>query len=238
MTVRRAVSLVPSVTETLLALGCTPVACTRFCEQPAIPAVGGTKDPDVAAIVALAPDVVVMNDEENRREDFDALRAAGITVLDVSPRSVVDVGDAVCRLAEVASVLVPAPFADWSAWLVDHGAATTPRTAVTMVWRRPWMALGRDTYGASVLAGLGFDTPAAAGADGARYPEVTLEQVRALDPDVVVLPSEPYPFAERHRVEVAEAVPGAAVELVDGQDLLWWGIRTPHALMRLASRLG
>lgn len=238
MTGRRAVSLVPSVTETLLVLGCAPAACTRFCEQPTIPAVGGTKDPDVAAIVALAPDVVVMNDEENRREDFDALRAAGITVLDVSPRSVADVGDAVRRLAEVASVPVPAPFDDWPSWLADHRAATPPRTAVTMVWRRPWMALGRDTYGASVLAALGLDTPALAGAGGARYPEVSLAQVRALDPEVVVLPSEPYPFAARHRAEVAEAVPGAAVELVDGQDLLWWGIRTPAALTRLAARLG
>ena len=74
----RVVSLVPSVTETLLAWGVEPVAVTRFCEQPALRAVGGTKDPDIGAIVALAPDLVVVNDEENRREDAEALGAAGL----------------------------------------------------------------------------------------------------------------------------------------------------------------
>ncbi|MFS8586549.1 MAG: helical backbone metal receptor, partial [Acidimicrobiia bacterium] len=74
----RVVSLVPSVTETLLAWGVTPVACTRFCEQPDLPHVGGTKDPDVAAIADLAPDLVVMCVEENRREDADALAEAGV----------------------------------------------------------------------------------------------------------------------------------------------------------------
>ena len=76
----RVVSLVPSATETLLAWGVTPVACTRFCEQPAIRAVGGTKNPDVAAIVELAPDLVVVDEEENRREDHDALVEAGLEV--------------------------------------------------------------------------------------------------------------------------------------------------------------
>ena len=73
----RVVSLVPSSTETLLALGVDVVACTRFCEQPAIPHVGGTKNPDIAAIVALAPDLVVLDEEENRREDADASRPPG-----------------------------------------------------------------------------------------------------------------------------------------------------------------
>ena len=110
----RVVSLVPSVTETLTALGCTPIACTRFCERPDLPSVGGTKNPDVAAIVALVPDVVVMNDEENRREDYDALRAAGIAVISVSPRAVLDVGPAVEVLAATAGTVVPPPFDAWT----------------------------------------------------------------------------------------------------------------------------
>ena len=233
MTTPRVVSLVPSVTETLLALGCTPIACTRFCEQPSIRAVGGTKDPDVAAIVALRPDVVVMNDEENRRDDFATLEAAGLTVVAVSPRSVADAGAAVRTLAGIAGVEPPGPFAAWDAWVGAHVSATAARLAVTMVWRRPWMALGRDTYGASVLAALGYATPFA----DDRYPEVSLDQVRELRPAAVVLPSEPYPFAPRHVAEVAAGVPGAEVALVDGQDLLWWGIRTPDALTRLAAQL-
>src|SRR3954469_20151185 len=95
----RVVSLVPSATETLIAMGVVPVACTRFCEQPGIPTVGGTKDPDLAAIVALHPDLVVMNDEENRFADASALTDVGVTVYSVSPRSVEDVGEAVVSLA-------------------------------------------------------------------------------------------------------------------------------------------
>ena len=236
----RVVSLVPSATETLRALGLDPVACTRFCEQPTIPAVGGTKDPDVAAIVALAPDLVVMNDEENRREDHQTLRDAGLAVLVVSPRTVADVADVVTRLARVAAVAVPAPFSAWTEWLAGRDArpaTAAPRSAVTLVWRHPWMALGAETYGASLLAAAGIATAPGPAADGSRYPEVTLARVRDLAPDVVLLPSEPYPFADRHRPEVTAAVPDAAVELVDGRDLFWWGIRTPAALTRLTARL-
>ncbi|MDX6717722.1 MAG: hypothetical protein QOH30_4280, partial [Baekduia sp.] len=87
----RVVSLVPSATETLLAWGIVPVACTRFCEQPSLPAVGGTKDPDVAAIVGLRPDLVVVDEEENRREDHGELIAAGIDVHVLAVRSLADV---------------------------------------------------------------------------------------------------------------------------------------------------
>ena len=88
----RVVSLVPSASETLIALDVPPIACTRFCEQPDLPVVGGTKNPDLAAIVALAPDLVVVNDEENRWEDATALIDAGLAVHSMSPRSVHDVG--------------------------------------------------------------------------------------------------------------------------------------------------
>ena len=240
MTARRVVSLVPSVTETLWALDAAPIAGTRFCEQPDLLAVGGTKDPDVAAIIALAPDAVVMNDEENRREDCEALRAAGLEVVDVSPRTLADVGEVVVRLARLTGRAVPAPFGDWPGWLAAHVTSSPTRSAVTMVWRRPWMALGADTYGASLLAAVGYATPAFADPHGTvapRYPEVTLDAVCAREPEAVLLPSEPYPFAQRHRPEVVAAVPRAVVALVDGQDLFWWGIRTPEALTRLAARL-
>ena len=107
MTPRRVISLVPSVTETLLAWGIRPVACTRFCEQPDLPTVGGTKDPDVQAVIGLVPDLVVMCDEENRREDADALVAAGVAVHGCSPRSVADVGPALESLAEAVGAAPP-----------------------------------------------------------------------------------------------------------------------------------
>jgi ABC-type Fe3+-hydroxamate transport system substrate-binding protein len=232
----RIVSLVPSVTETLLALGVTPIACTRFCEQPGIATVGGTKDPDVGAIVALAPDLVVVNDEENRLADAQALMTAGITVHSMSPRSVEDVGAEVVALAERVGAVPPADFTPdaWTAWLA---AMLTPRwyEAFVAVWRRPWMSLAADTYGSSLFDLVGVGNVCAGATE--RYPELTLDDVATLAPNLVVLPSEPYPFKPRHVAEIERAVPGVPTVLVDGRDLFWWGIRTPAAAARLRAAL-
>lgn len=235
----RVVSLVPSVTETLLALGVTPVACTRFCEQPGLHPVGGTKNPDVDAIAQLRPDLVVVNDEENRLTDVEAMRARGLALHDMSPRDVAAVGPAVGALAEAVGVAVPAGFGPeaWAEFLARTRARTGPvvRRGFTAVWRRPWMTLSAATYGSSVMELIGVENVFAM--SPVRYPETTLPAVAARRPDVVLLPTEPYSFTDRHVAEVAEALPGAAVVLVDGQDLFWWGIRTPGAVGRLARRL-
>jgi ABC-type Fe3+-hydroxamate transport system substrate-binding protein len=221
VTAARVVSLVPSVTETLLAWGVTPVACTRFCEQPDLPHVGGTKDPDVPAIVALAPDLVVLCVEENRREDADALAAAGVPTAALSIDSVADVAPALAMLAGLVGV--PAPP------VVDPPPDPAPSVrAFVPIWKRPWMTLAGGTYGSSLLSSVGVANVFADAHD--RYPTVTLDEVRARAPDVVLAPSEPYPFAERH-VPLFDGV--APVVLVDGQDLFWWGARTPTARDRL-----
>ena len=118
----RVVSLVPSASETLVGLGVTPIACTRFCDQPGVPTVGGTKTPDVDAIVALGPDLVVVNDEENRRVDADALSAAGLTLHSMSPRSLAEVGPELRDLADALGTRVPAPFDDrsWPRWIHEE----------------------------------------------------------------------------------------------------------------------
>ena len=221
----RVVSLVPSVTETLLAWDVVPVGVTRFCEHPELTAVGGTKDPDVAAVVALRPDLVVVNDEENRREDAEALVAAGLDVHVVRIGSVADVAPAMVALADRLGLPPPAD-------PVLPPAVPVRTTAFVPIWRRPWMTLNRDTYGSSLLAALGVAN--VFGDDPARYPEVTLAEAAARRPDVVLAPSEPYPFRERHRAELATVAP---VRLVDGQDLFWWGARTPDALTRVRQAL-
>lgn len=235
----RVVSLVPSATETLLALGVTPIACTRFCEQPRIAAVGGTKDPEVAQISLLKPDLVVVNDEENRLEDVERLRKLGLAVHEMSPRSVAEVGPAVAALASAVGTEVPEPFgpATWAAWLEDRRRQRKgePRRTFVLVWRRPWMTLAGDTYGSSLLHLLGcFNVFTGR---GVRYPMVELEEAAGRSPDLVLLPTEPYPFKERHVAEVTAGIPGAEVAIVDGQDLFWWGIRTPGAIDRLAEAL-
>jgi ABC-type Fe3+-hydroxamate transport system substrate-binding protein len=241
----RIVSLVPSVTETLLAWGVEPLACTRFCEQPDLPHVGGTKDPDVDAIVALRPDLVVMCVEENRIEDADALAEAGVATAALTIESVGDVEVGLRVLAglvghDMAGRAVtagsdPAPPRDDLAALATALADVEPLAelrAFVPIWKRPWMTLAAATYGSSLLAALGVTNVFADAPD--RYPEVTLEEAAAHRPDVVLAPSEPYPFRERHVPLLSEVAP---VVLVDGQDLFWWGTRTPAALRRLAAQL-
>ena len=227
----RVVSLVPSVTETLLAWGITPVAVTRFCEHPELPLVGGTKDPDVAAIIALAPDVVVLCEEENRREDADALGAAGLVTCALAIDSVHDVAPALALLA--ASVGHDAAPASALAPDSRDRADGVRRRAFIPIWRRPWMSLAAGTYGSSLLGLIGIDNIYADAPD--RYPTVDLDDAAARRPDLVLAPSEPYPFSERHVAELSTLAP---VELIDGQDLFWWGIRTPAAIARLRTRLG
>ncbi|CAN5840627.1 helical backbone metal receptor [soil metagenome] len=226
------VSLVPSSTETLLALGAGVVACTRFCEQPHLPHVGGTKNPDVDAIVALRPGLVVMDVEENRIEDADALRDAGLEVLATDVCSLEDARRAVVALAEAAGVDAP-PLHVGNA-PEDQPTSLWAR-ALVPIWRRPWVVLGTGTYGASLLAQLGIEvvTPSRRG----KY--LTIELTDVTDPpDLVLAPTEPYSFRDQHLGELAGAFPGAAVHVIDGQDLFWWGIRTPAAMQRLAAALG
>lgn len=237
----RVVSLVPSITESLIELGAPPVGCTRFCDQPGIPTVGGTKSPDLEAVAALNPHVVVVNDEENRVEDAEALAEMGISTRSISPRSVDDVGPTIVELAAVVGVAPPEGLDgdSWRRWLTDRrpDAAEARKRAFVAVWPRPWMTCNRETYGSSLLEFLGFENVYGAASD--RYPELKLAEIRERDPDpdVVLLPTEPYPFKPEHVGRVAEAFPDAAVELIDGRDLFWWGTRTPRAVERLERAL-
>jgi ABC-type Fe3+-hydroxamate transport system substrate-binding protein len=219
----RAVSLVPSITETLREWRVAPVGVTRFCEAPGVQTVGGTKNPDIEAILALHPDLVLMDREENRSEDAEALAAAGVQVHATHVRSVADVVPALAGIATLLGVDVdpsafdPVPLPGgpfFRAWIP--------------IWRRPWMTINHDTYGSSVLAVAGVENVFADDAD--RYPQVSIDEAKRRGPDLVLAPSEPYPFSERHRAELEDVAP---VEFVDGQDLFWWGARTPRAAGRL-----
>lgn len=224
----RVVSLVPSATETLVAWGIPPVACTRFCEQPGLPVVGGTKTPDLEAIAALGPDVVVMDEEENRREDADALAAAGLALHVTAVRSVADVAPSLARLAAAVGVGFEPELLE----AAGHEPERSRLRAFVPVWRRPYVTVNAETYGSSLLAALGVDNVFGAHPD--RYPRLDLDEAAAARPHVVLAPSEPYPFGARHVAELARVAP---VVLVDGKDLFWWGVRTPGAVGRLRRTL-
>jgi ABC-type Fe3+-hydroxamate transport system substrate-binding protein len=229
---RRVVSLVPSLTEAVaVSAPGVLVGATDWCTHPAdldVQRVGGTKNPDVAAVIALRPDLVIANEEENRLADLDELAAAGIEV-DVTHVRTVDEG--ITELRRVLGALGVAP-----AWL-DEAAEVwgrpydgERRTAVVPIWRRPWMALGRDTFAGDVLARLGIDNVLAASAE--RYPRFDPGSLPPVD--LAVLPDEPYRFAVDDGPE-AFAVPSA---LVSGRHLTWYGPSLVQARAVLTAELG
>lgn len=238
----RIVSLVPSLTEALFALGVGPrvVGVTRYCEEPApavaaLPRVGGTKNPDVAAILALAPDLVIASIEENRAEDVAALRAAGLRVFVTHYPDVRAALDGIVELAGLVGGDVEIA-ASWRAETERAIAARRERPVryFCPIWRRPYMVARRDTYMADLLALAGGES-AVSGEGPLRYNAIDLAEAMAAQPDVILLPSEPYPFAARHLRDFAPftetpAVRHARIALFDGKLLTWYGPRIPRAL--------
>ena len=230
----RIVSLVPSITETLLAWGVQPAGVTRFCEVSGFPVFGGTKNPDVNAIIALRPDLVVMDKEENRAEDAEALEAGGLELLVTQVRSLADLPKAMSDLAAAAGRADPTTSDDWieapasPAGRPPAGPHPDGQTVWVPIWRRPWMSIAGSTYASSLLAAVGIGNVYAD--SDQPYPTMTLEDAARRRPGHVLAPSEPYSFGERHRAELEQVAP---VTFVDGRDLFWWGSRTPGAMHRL-----
>jgi ABC-type Fe3+-hydroxamate transport system substrate-binding protein len=232
----RIVSLVPSVTEALAALDAADrlVGVTRYCVAGAPPGaerVGGTKNPSIDRIVELAPDLVIANAEENRPADVGALRTAGLEVLVTHPNSVADVRDLLRDLAEaVGRPLAVGPLlADLDAAEAQAAAVrpAAPLATLTLVWRKPWRAVGPDTYADDLLRRCGFANVLSGFSD--RYPR--LDPAFVLGPEVVLLPSEPYAFTDED-LPVVHRLLGADVphRFIDGQLLTWHGPRTATAL--------
>ena len=241
---QRIVSLVPSQTELLAALGLDArvVGVTRFCVRPgdwkrrkAI--VGGTKNVDVARVRALAPDLVLANREENTREDVEALAAfAPVLVTDVAT-----VAGASAMIREVGARTGTEAVANALAGRIANGFAALPALAplraAYFIWREPWMVAGGGTFIGDVLRRGGF---ANVFEHAPRYPAVSADEVVAARPDVLLFSSEPYPFRERHLAEWHDRLPGVPCAFVDGEACSWYGPRlleTPEHLRTLRRSL-
>lgn len=236
--IRRLVSLVPSLTEAVAATAPDLlVGATVWCTEPAhldVVRVGGTKNPDLPAILALAPHLVLANEEENRATDLDALRAAGIAVWVTRIRTLDQALRSLDRML-VHGCGLPRP--SWleqarSAWNATSSVAAMPLRAVVPIWRRPWMVLGRDTFAGDLLRHLGIEHIYIDHPD--RYPTIALDQLNASAPDLVVLPDEPYPFTA---TDGPEAFPGLPTTLVSGRHLTWYGPSLVQAPTLLAHQL-
>lgn len=273
---QRVVSLVPSITESLfdLNLGERLIAITDYCVYPeagvaGLPRIGGTKNPNVGQIIALKPDMVIANAEENRREDIDSLRQAGVAVWVTFPRTVADAINLLWNIMQVFDDATMVPRVrlieqtmDWVQGISRTNEDHPPRVFVP-IWLDPLMTFNADTYSHDLLrvcgglnvfadrqrkyplkADLGVGEPylpdQIEGRD-TRYPRITLEEVEAAQPDVILLPSEPFQFTEAHvPIFAGLDVPAARsnhIHLVDGSLLTWHGTRLAHALNAIPSLL-
>jgi ABC-type Fe3+-hydroxamate transport system substrate-binding protein len=267
---RRVVSLVPSDTYTLVKLGLADrlVGRTEYCTEPAemvraIETVGGTKDADVDRIAALDVDLVVANQEENRRIDIERLQQLGIEVLLSFPKTVAEGLDHAARLAALFPSCDATAIAEGRARYQHFAArAATPVHTFIPIWMDPLMTVNADTFISDVLelvggrnvfadrerryplsADLGLREPSTAKRleeRDTRYPRVTLEEVVARQPALVLLPDEPHEFSEQDAQVFRQlAIPAAAeqVSFCDGKDLMWHGLRSLEGLDRLAAHL-
>ena len=250
MAPERIVSLVPSLTEALFAFGAGErvVGRTRYCLWPPravgkVPTVGGTKKVDVPRLLELEPDLVVAVREENSRENVERIQEAGVPVFVGAPESV---EGALWLLRELARI-VEAPRTDAVLDPIErvYGRLrevmkrTNSRRLFVPIWKNPYMSVGSDTYAHDVLETCGGENVCGG---STRYPIFTLEEVEAAQPEIVLLPDEPYPFsAEDLEDFYALDIPAAhedRIHLVDGKLLTWYGPRMASSLSQLAALLG
>jgi ABC-type Fe3+-hydroxamate transport system substrate-binding protein len=239
----RIISLVPSQTELLydLGLGDRVVGITKFCIHPedwfrSKARVGGTKQVDLDKVRALKPDLIIGNKEENTQADIEALeREYPVWMSDIR-----DLPDALDMIRRVGCLTDTANQATALTNAIEHAFGrlrpiTPPRSAAYFIWRDPLMVAGGDTFINDMMQRAGFENAFAQRTE--RYPEVTPEDLAAADPDLILLSSEPYPFADKHLLEFNMICPGTPVRIVDGELFSWYGSRlcyTPDHLNGLS----
>lgn len=274
---QRVVSLVPSVTESLfdLNMGSRVIGVTDYCTRPAeavskLPRLGGTKNPNIEHIIALRPDLVIMNEEENRKPDWEQLQAAGVPVWVTHPNTVREALDLLWTMMDVFEEpsMVPRVRLIEIAyeWTLGVTRELTPKRTFVPIWRDPWMTFNRNTFvhdmlrvcgGENVFADRDRRYPLAAEYGEAepipvddprmenldvRYPRISLDEVVAAQPEIVLLPDEPYTFTQTDADEIAQLdIPAAQnrqIHLVDGSLLTWHGTRIAYALRDLPLLFG
>ncbi len=246
----RIVSLVPSLTETLwdLGVGEQVVGVTKFCVRPddardRADVVGGTKDPDLDVVTGLQPDLVLTDEDENKPEHIRKLADAGLRVHTSRIERVADVGTDVVEIGRILGRGIEAE--GWKQRIQEKTAEIRDAVRITgrlrgfvPIWRTPLMTMGGRTYLSDLVTICGIDNIYAEVEK--KYFETEFDEVRALEPDVALLPTEPYRFGDEHRAEFADAldVPAEAVEVVDGQAMTWFGTHTVRGLDVVAEAVG
>lgn len=225
---KRIISIVPSQTELLFDLGLDEevVGITKFCVHPERwfrnkTRVGGTKALNLEKIRALKPDLIIANKEENEQSQVDELATefpvwiSDIQNLEEALNMISSVSEICGKLAEGAELInrIKNGF--------DGLKQANTSSAVYLIWNEPMMTAGSDTFISDMMQRAGFTNLM----QDSRYPELTLEQLQELNPEFLLLSSEPFPFKEKHQAELQAKLPNTSVLLVDGEMFSWYGSR-------------
>jgi ABC-type Fe3+-hydroxamate transport system substrate-binding protein len=235
---KRIISLVPSQTELLFELGLRDeiIGITKFCVHPAAQyqtktKVGGTKKLNLEMIRNLQPDLIIGNKEENTKEEIELLQQefpvwmSDIYNLEDAMKTITEIAALVDREPEAAYLnhLINAGFTDLQTLALQRGIY---KTVVYLIWKDPFLVAGRDTFINDILMKIGLTNVI----KQSRYPEIDLQALAQVKPDLVFLSSEPYPFRERHLEELKMVLPEAKIMLVDGEMFSWYGSRLVKAV--------
>lgn len=232
---RRIVSVVPSQTELLADLGLNEgvIGITKFCVHPEAwfrgkTRVGGTKQLNIEKICELQPDLIIANKEENTQEQIEELaKEFPVWVSDIHniPQALqmIQVVGQITGRDEQAGKLVEQIVAGFN----KLPRAAAPKKVAYFIWCKPWMSVGGDTFISNMIQTIGWKNVLA---ERSRYPEISLEELKEYNPELVLLSSEPYPFKEKHIAEIKEVFPAAEVKLVDGEMFSWYGSRMLKAV--------
>jgi len=241
---QRIISLVPSQTELLFSLGLEKevVGITKFCVHPhqwfqTKKRVGGTKNIHIDIVRSLNPDLVIANKEENVKEDIESLE----NDLPVFVTDVNNLDDALSMMAQIGKITGRAEegknlSASIAGLFAKLPVSTSPIRTAYLIWKGPYMTVGRDSFIHDMLRVAGFENVFN---DRTRYPVTTTEEIRELKPDILMLSSEPYPFSEKHLIELEDET-GCKAILVDGEMFSWYGSRLLHVpdyLLKLQKQL-
>ncbi len=231
---QRIISLVPSQTELLYDLGLDEevVGITKFCVHPekwfrTKTRIGGTKNINIEKIIALKPYLVIANKEENIKNEVEALKA----FTEVYVSDVFNLHDAIKMILTIGEIVDKSDAATTLTTLIKEnfaalGSFKQERSVVYLIWQKPFMAAGGDTFINDMMQYCGMQNMFA---NKLRYPETTLKELQALDCDVLLLSSEPFPFKQKHIDELQPYLPKTKIILVDGEMFSWYGSRLLHA---------
>ncbi|TCD00010.1 cobalamin-binding protein [Pedobacter frigidisoli] len=235
---KRIISIVPSQTELLFDLGLDQeiIGLTKFCIHPIEKfaertKVGGTKKLNIDLIKDLKPDLIIGNKEENTQSDIEELAEyfpvwmSDIFTVEDAMKTIRQIGALVDREPEAAYLnhLISTGFNDLKTLALQNNI---DKKVAYLIWRKPYMAAGKNTFIDDILLTNGMTNVI----KQERYPEITLPQLLTLNPQLILLSSEPYPFGEKHIEEIQAAIPNTKIMLVDGEMFSWYGSRLVKAV--------